>query len=291
MEVLAKQQIIIGGNSINSITEVEFKRLLNSLPTAQEKLLYINARITDVLNNYLNNIEDVRLKYENYLNRRVRSSRINPITPVFEYEVEKYKEILKVLKSMLSKSECYPERDWQDIILSIILILFPKYLHCFSEVEIPDYYSKSYKTKRRIDLMLVDSNGNVDIIEIKKPLDGQIVSKGTYRNNHTPLKTLSASIMQIEKYIFHLNKWGAKGEEDLTKKFKERFSEDFKIKITKPKGFLILGRDTDLTTNQLFDFEIIKRKYSNIIDIMTYDDLIRRLELIIEKFVDEQIRD
>ena len=44
---------------------------------------------------------------------------------------------------------------------------------------------------------------------------------------------------------------------------------------------LILGRNKDFDDRQKFDFEIIKRKYSNIVDIITYDDLLRRLDNII----------
>ncbi len=32
-----------------------------------------------------------------------------------------------------------------------------------------------------------------------------------------------------------------------------------------------------MTENQKLDFEIIKRKYTNMMDIITYDDLLRRL--------------
>ncbi len=33
-----------------------------------------------------------------------------------------------------------------------------------------------------------------------------------------------------------------------------------------------------MTGNQLLDFEVIKRKYANMMDIITYDDLLRRLD-------------
>ena len=45
---------------------------------------------------------------------------------------------------------------------------------------------------------------------------------------------------------------------------------------------VILGRDKDFTTKQQFDFEIIRRKYSNIVDILTYDDILSRLNNTIE---------
>lgn len=54
-----------------------------------------------------------------------------------------------------------------------------------------------------------------------------------------------------------------------------------KIRISNPKAIIIVGRDQiggeDMTDSQLLDFEIIKRKYANMLDIITYDDLLRRL--------------
>ena len=53
------------------------------------------------------------------------------------------------------------------------------------------------------------------------------------------------------------------------------------LKITNPKAMILLGRDDKFTQQQRFDFEIIRRKYANVIDIMSYDDLLRRLDNII----------
>jgi hypothetical protein len=50
---------------------------------------------------------------------------------------------------------------------------------------------------------------------------------------------------------------------------------------------IILGRDRRpngspaVDASQQLDLEIIKRKYSNMIDLLTYDDLLRRLDNII----------
>ena len=44
-----------------------------------------------------------------------------------------------------------------------------------------------------------------------------------------------------------------------------------------------MGRGNNLTPNQKLDFEIVKRKYKNIADILTYDDLINRLECTIQQ--------
>ena len=87
--------------------------------------------------------------------------------------------------------------------------------------------------------------------------------------------------MQIEKYIINLIKSGKKGEDDLNKKYKNVLPVDIKLQINSPKGFLILGREKNMNSQQIRDMEIVKRKYANIIDVVTYDDLIIRLKRII----------
>lgn len=87
--------------------------------------------------------------------------------------------------------------------------------------------------------------------------------------------------MQAEKYLFHLSKWGRAGEKEISQKRKSELPDGIELKITNPKAIILLGRDNDFTDEQRFDFEIIRRKYSNMLGIMTYDDLLRRVENII----------
>ena len=69
---------------------------------------------------------------------------------------------------------------------------------------------------------------------------------------------------------------------NLYDKRKDELPAGIELKITNPKAMILLGRDNDFTGNQRFDFEIIRRKYANMLDIMTYDDLLRRVGNIIE---------
>ena len=62
------------------------------------------------------------------------------------------------------------------------------------------------------------------------------------------------------------------------------FLGGMKIRVTNPKTMIILGRDNDFSADQGFYFEIIKRKYAYILDIITFDDLLRRLDNIFAKF-------
>ena len=118
--------------------------------------------LPNVLSQYLESVNDSGKAFEKYLENRNRIGNIRSIPSLKDYEYEKYQFILKTLKEMLDNSDVYSESDWQNQILDIILILFPKYILCFSEVHIKDYYSKPDKsTNRKIDLMLIDANGNI----------------------------------------------------------------------------------------------------------------------------------
>ncbi len=44
-----------------------------------------------------------------------------------------------------------------------------------------------------------------------------------------------------------------------------------------------MGRENDLSIEQKKDFEVVKRKYKNVIDIISYDDLLNRLKFTIEQ--------
>jgi hypothetical protein len=77
------------------------------------------------------------------------------------------------------------------------------------------------------------------------------------------------------------------GEKALTQRYASKLPPNLTIRITNPKAMIILGRDRQtngaaaLDASQHLDLEIIKRKYANMIDVLTYDDLLRRLDNII----------
>ena len=281
IDKLISEDVYIGGKNSNTLSEKDFKNLLKQFPKPYEIEKYILARITSVLINHFNSARDGVIKYNNYMNKKISEKGINLLEQFKESELIKYETILQKLEDMLKSEVSYTEKQWQKEILQVILLLYPKYILAFEEVTVRDTYNNKNK---RLDFLLVDSSGNVDIIEIKKPFDTCILTYQNYRGNFIPLRELSGTIMQIEKYIFYLNKWGKKGEDILTEKYKEELPDNFKIKITNPSGIIIMGRDNNLSSVQKEDFEVIRRKYNNIIDIITYDDLLRRLKFIVEQF-------
>lgn len=281
IDALVDSSIYVGGNKEGSIPKEIFEKLLKGFPNSGELDKYVSARISSVLSSYLDTKEDYEENYQKYLNKKVSKRGSNLQFKYSEPEVLKYKDILKKLNLMLDDEVSYNEHQWREELLQIILLLYPKYIHVFKEVSVEDTYNNK---DRKIDCLLVDSSGNTDIIEIKKPFDKCIVTKRPYRDNYIPLRELSGTVMQIEKYIFYLNKWGKKGEEKLTSRYKDELADNFKIKITNPSGLIIMGRTEGLLEEQIQDFEVVKRKYKNVIDIITYDDLIDRLQFTITQW-------
>lgn len=275
-----KQAFYVGGEIEDSLPIEEFLNLIKIFPNTHEINLYRDSKITSIINNYFDNIPDKELQYNKYLKKKLPAFKSKLRKTFKESEIVKYETLLGKLKFMLNNEINYNEHEWQEEILQIILLLFPKYIAVFKEVGFKDIYNNK---NRRLDYGLIDFMGNLDIIEIKIPSENNIVSKRQHRDNHVPNRDLSVAIMQIEKYIYYLNKLGIKGEKELTEKYKSELPPNLEIKIINPNGMIIMGRDIKLEKTQLSDFEIIKRKFKNIIDIFTYDDLLRRLEITIEQ--------
>ncbi len=282
IDELTDQPIVIGNDKDGAIPVSEFEELLSNFPTSTEVTHYARARITRVLKDYLGTLSDAERKLENYLRRKKTIKARSQVASLKEYEIEKFRFVQESLEKMLLDFESFSEDDWQKLIVEFLLLIFPQYIAVLNKVQIKDFYSNRGEiTNRYPDLTVVDASGNIDIIEIKRPFPHCLLSSHKYRDNYAPKLELTGAVMQVEKYLFYLSKWGREGEKQLTAKWKSELPLEMEIKITKPKGMIILGRDTDFLDDQRFDFEIIKRKYANIVDIITYDDLLRRLNNII----------
>lgn len=283
IDELIDEPIIVGGTAEGAIPLDDFEHLLKTFPTSTELTHYARTRVARALKDYFGTMSDAEHQLNQHLNRKKKPPVASRESIVASFELQKFQYVHSELKSMLKDVDGYSEKNWQSKILDLLLLVFPKYIAVLENVHVKDFYTHAPKcTDRYIDLMLVDANGCIDIIEVKKPFSNALVSSSTYRDSHTPKKELSGSLMQAEKYLFHLNKWGHAGEQQIYNKHKDELPSGIELKIANPKAMILIGRDNDFVGQQRFDFEIIRRKYANMLDIMTYDDLLRRVGNIIE---------
>ncbi len=294
MEMILKRDVIIGGVGDGCIPEGVFYEILKCIPNDYEVDKYIDSRFSSILSTVFGDgIEDFRGKFETYKQKKLDKlkKQLNKKESNFggeelkEYEIVKYKGVRSKIKRWLKDSaEKHSEAEWQHLLKGIIPLLFPKYIAVFEGAPIDDPYKKTVRgseTKRELDYLLVDADGNCDIAEIKAPFEHCILATTLYRDNYVPLRELSGAIMQVEKYIFYMNKKGLEAEKKLNEKYNGKLPKNFNIKVTNPKGLVILGRSNTFDEKQKRDFEIIKRKYQHIMDILSYDDLLNRLDNMI----------
>jgi hypothetical protein len=276
LDELLSDAVYIGGDHPNAIPFGEYDNVIRKLPSYTELQKYVAARLANVLKEHFDLKGDPEEAYERFLNKRVQAAESPTRQTVAVAEKEKFVYLLDRLNKMMSEAESYTEAQWQDEILAIITLVFPKYLVALKSIPIRDLDGN----RRQIDLGLLDVEGNLDIVEIKKPFDRCVMSSSQYRKNYVPLRELSGAIMQVEKYILYLQRGGLQQDKAIQKKYKNALPDNLNVKIVNPRGMVILGRSNTLNSEQRGDFEVVRRKYSRIADIITYDDLIRRLEIL-----------
>lgn len=294
MEMILKRDLVIGGVGDGCVPEGVFYEILKCIPNDYEVDKYIDARFSSILSTVFDDgIEDFKGKFETYKQKKLNrlKNQLKRKDSDFggdelkELEIIKYKGIKDKIKQWLKESvEKHSEAEWQHLFKGIIPLLFPKYIAVFEGAPIDDPYKKTVRgrdTKRELDYLLVDADGNCDIAEIKAPFEHCILSTTLYRDNYVPLRELSGAIMQVEKYIFYMNKKGLEADKKLNEKYNGKLPKNFNIKVTNPKGLVILGRSNKFGEKEKRDFEIIKRKYQHIMDILSYDDLLNRLDNMI----------
>lgn len=285
LEKMFEGQISIGGEDESSIPVDIFKKAASILPDRKEVRRYLDARIAHILGEYVVPKRNFEADRDRLISTREATlvTDGNQDLSLFEKTKDFKREIFQFAyeelnEMLLAEGQAYSEADWQEKIINIILLLYPKYVHVEKSVRIKKDGGYGF-----VDLMLFDAGGFVDLIEVKKPIvnDVDILRKSQYRDNYVPSRELSGAIMQIEKYSFWLSRWGKKGENDLQTKFNQKLPEGMQVRIANPVGIIIFGRDKDFNAEQKQDLEIIKRKHKHIVDILTYDDLLRRLKNIL----------
>ena len=277
IDEVIERDFYIGGDweNHNGISKETFDNLLENFPKTAELDKYARKRIASIIKDYFPECDKYEAIYEKFVESK-NSSYASSVLAISKFnvqiELEQFTVAYQELMDMLNRYEAIDEKQWQEKIHNILQLLYPKYICCAREIK---FYGG--KKDKQPDFLLVDANGFVDILEIKKA-DVRMLTQ--YRSNYVATREISGAIQQIEKYIFCLNS-SDKAKEDVSKKLTEFLPEGVEVKIVNPQGVLLAGRSNEYTDEQKKDFELIKRQYKHVADIMTYDDLAQRLRNII----------
>ena len=280
IQSLNLERIVIGGPDPDAIPSSEYERLLNQFPTPHELRRYVQARVGTVVRQYAEPAVDAEALLNAYVDKRTTATVPDLEKPFRQFDIAKYAFALDRLQAMLANEAGTSEAQWQLEIVEIILLLNPRYIKAFTEVRLWDADNSTW---RRIDILLVDASGNVDVIEIKKPMGKPIMLPARYRDHHLPMRDLVGAMGQVTHYLRYLNRWGLRGEDYLTKLLGADLPAGFRIQITNPLGIVIMGRCNTLSDVQRREFEMLRRDSKGIVDIITYDDLLARLQAVLDQ--------
>ena len=278
IDEVVERDFYIGGDweAHNGISKETFDNLISKFPKTAELDKYAHMRIASIIKDYFPECDKYEAIYEKFIASR-NSSYASPSSSLSDYnvqiELEQFTVAYHELKNMLDRYEAIDEKKWQEKIHNILQLLYPKYICCAREIK---FYGGG-KNDKQPDFLLVDANGFVDILEIKKT-DVRMLTQ--YRNNYVASREVSGAIQQIEKYIFCLNSYD-KAKKNVLDKLDGMLPNGLKPQVVNPQGILLAGRSNEFTEEQRKDFELIKRQYKHVADIMTYDDLAQRLKNII----------
>lgn len=272
-----ERDLYIGGDweKLGGISAEVFQQLVRIFPKTTELKRYTEYRIANCIKEFLPECDKFKGIYEKHIEKKRNTLKPIQLDTNIEIEAAQFKTVRDELTEMLNCAYGYGEKAWQDKIHKVLRLLYPQYILFTREIVFKgcDGYDK------QPDYLMVDANGFVDVLEIKKP-DVQLLTKqASYRNNYVPVREFSGAIQQIEKYIYCLNSVDG-NKEVIKKKLAGLLPNSVTIEILNPKGILLAGRSKEFNEQEMRDFELIKRQYKNIADIMTYDDLLMRVNNI-----------
>jgi len=173
------------------------------------------------------------------------------------------KEIIATFKVMLGGSNS--EASWGNFLRKNLFLVESRYVNLVPELNL--VLAKS----RKVDFGMVDAHGFLDIFEIKKP-DTKLLAANTDRGNFYWSTDAIKAIAQAEKYLWHAERKASPLSEDLARQC------GVTVDVNRPRAVLIMGSMSQLTSKEMQDdFRVLKSSLKNI-EIVTYDELLERLE-------------
>lgn len=270
------------------ITQSTYKDFVKIFPTATNVKYQTLSIFTKLLKSELD-VVDYEEIYSRYKSREISVRNKEDIKTEEICKQEKVKYIYakdQLLKSLerSAAGEFIHEDEFSKLIAQIFCFLNPKYVKIQTKLNISDYTGA--RANCQADLSLIDCEGNIDLIEVKSPQAyPNLFRKRQYRNHYVPSGELSGAINQLEQYLKCLTKMTTEEISNKNPALQNEMGE-IKLKAVHPKGYIIFGRDAasfngDNINQKKLDFELIKNTYKDVVDIITFDELVQRFDRII----------
>jgi len=172
-------------------------------------------------------------------------------------------DVIGTFEKMLSDS--LSEAKWGEFLKKNLFLVESKYIKLIPQLNVV------LAGSRLVDFGLIDSQGYLDLFEIKKP-NTPILATRKDRGNYYWNAEATKAIVQAEKYLFNSERKAALLTEDI----KGELGVD--VKIVRPRAVVIMGHSNQLDCDEKKeDFRILRMSLKNV-EVTLYDELCERLK-------------
>ncbi len=173
-------------------------------------------------------------------------------------------EIIKQYENMLTSRKS--EHKWGEYLQRNLFLIDARYIDSIPQLNV------QLGGTRKMDFGLIDSQGYLDIFEIKLPTT-QLLAKKPDRGNYYWSNEAVKALVQAEKYLYNAENKGAA----LVKGIKRE--KGLTADIARPRAMLLIGQNSQLDNdNKKEDFRVLRRSLKNV-EVVLYDELLDRLKL------------
>lgn len=241
----------------NDGARIRMKKVINSLGI--DIIEHFGPEELQVLENFYIDLINKKYKSGTYKTKLITKTKIRVDNIALDNIIQEFEKKLHEEPS---------EDEWGKFIKKNLFLLDSKYIKEISQLNVV------LSGTRKADFGLIDSQGYLDIFEIKKS-NTKVLSNSVDRGNYYWSTEAAKAIAQVEKYLFHAERKAANLVEDIKR---EEGITDINVKVIKPRAFIIMGNSSELDTPEKEqDFRILSRALKNI-EIVLYDELLERLK-------------
>jgi hypothetical protein len=182
-------------------------------------------------------------------------------------QIKSLKELAAYLKKAIQSK--HAESWWQKYIRDNILLIQQGYIKAIEKMNV------AIGNTKLPDFALITHDNYLDILEIKKP-DTNLLLPDDSRGNYYFDKEISKAIIQTENYMSQVHRHGDAIRSYLIDKHK------IQLQVLRPRGIILAGNASILTEQkQKDDLRLLTQGLKDVV-IVTYDELLSRLENYID---------
>ena len=174
------------------------------------------------------------------------------------------------LSDVISKFEILlkedpPESKWGDFLEDNLYLVESKYIQILPELNVV------LAGARKLDFGLIDTQGYLDIFEIKKSSTKILAANQDRGNFYWHTEALKA-LVQAEKYLYNAERKASGLAEDIARE------KNVSVNVVKPRAIVVMGNSAQLDNDaKKEDFRILRMSLKNI-EVVLYDELLERLK-------------